>query len=113
MPGLCSVCKKDVGSDSDYITCSGRCKCVFHLRCTGVTTEPHKTRGAKKDWVCNNCKTKIQLDANEKDNKPQSVSKEMLVQILNEFKSEVLLSSITMVSSLRSLKSLYKCSQIP
>ncbi|KAG8305572.1 hypothetical protein J6590_067953 [Homalodisca vitripennis] len=50
MPSLCSVCKNDLGDDTDSITCSGGCKCVFHLRCAGVTSEALKTRGSKKEW---------------------------------------------------------------
>lgn len=89
MPGLCSVCKNGVEGDNDSITCSGGCKYVFHLRCAGVTSEAIKTRGARKDWVCNSCKSKIQVGDSEGSGKTQSLTQEMLVKILNEFKKEV------------------------
>jgi hypothetical protein len=89
MPSLCGSCKKDVGSESDTITCSGNCKCVFHLRCAGVTSESLKTRGTKKDWVCGNCKAKTSGITSESSNKMLPLTQDILVKTLNEFKKEV------------------------
>lgn len=78
-----------MGGDSDSVTCSGGCKIVFHLRYVGVTPESIKSRGTKKDWLCNNCRTEIQVGTSESSSRSQSVSQEMLKKTLNEFKKDV------------------------
>lgn len=85
MSGLCSVCSSAIKHEVESITCSGSCKAVFHLKCANESSDSLKTRGSKKDWVCNSCKPKTPSMISEESMKVQ----EFLSKALSEFKNEI------------------------
>jgi hypothetical protein len=90
MPVNCGVC--NAKCDADSIKCTGKCEKDFHFRCVNLSQEALKTRGSKKDWVCDQCKdvkSKVQPPAGNKPTSSAEVTKDFLLQTLQVFKNEI------------------------
>lgn len=86
MPVNCSVCNELCVDESAIVKCLGNCGNACHLNCVS-----QKTRGAKKEWLCDTCKTeKSSSLASSKSATVTSISKEFLVNTIDAFKQDML-----------------------
>lgn len=82
----CSVCSDVCVDDSTTLKCASNCGNTCHLNCA-----PQKTRGSKKEWFCDTCKSeKSSSLASNKSATMSSISKEFLINTLDAFKQEML-----------------------
>jgi archaellum component FlaC len=89
MTANCGVCGSVCSDTKTALKCGGVCGKWFHMQC--VKLDGVKTRQGNKEWKCEEClKTK---DPSAVSNKPSASSStltnEILVKILEEFKKEV------------------------
>lgn len=86
MPGNCGACGQICNNENDEVKCTSGCKKTFHLKCA----QP-KTRGARKDWICESCKPdkSVASNASNASETITSVTKEFFVKTLEAFKAEM------------------------
>lgn len=91
MPVNCGVCGLDCAGDNESIKCVGLCQGVFHVDCVaGGNQEFLKTRGAKKEWQCEQCKlVKTSSVASSKTAAATPMTNEFFMKTLEAFKCEV------------------------
>lgn len=91
MAGNCGICGDPFENNTESVKCSGSCESHFHLTCLPVMEG--KTRGSKKDYLCEKCK-KDKSKATSSHGSSKSVTgttitKEFLVNMMEAFKNEV------------------------
>lgn len=91
MPVSCSVCGLESVIENESVKCVGACLRVFHIKCvSGGNPDTLKTRGAKKEWQCEDCRPGKSVSvASSKSTAATAITKEFLIKTLEAFKSEV------------------------
>jgi regulator of replication initiation timing len=88
MSVICGVCRLTCVDPSKVSKCAGNCGGAIHLECV-----PVKTRNAKKDWLCENCKPDTVKSASSASSKSVTVtelSKEFLISTVDSLKREIM-----------------------
>lgn len=99
MSSNCGVCGQVCVEDEvdPTVKCAGVCEKLFHARCIKDELSARKTRSARSDWKCKDCRTTPSVRSSADSGASTALTKEVLVRVLEDFKSEVF-------SELRSFK---------
>lgn len=84
MPVNCGACGQLCSEEEELVKCVGGCGSVFHQKCVQM-----KTRGAKKDWLCESCRTDKSSVSNA-SGPTSNITKGFLISTLESFKSEMI-----------------------
>lgn len=91
MAGNCGICGEPCDSGSGSVKCSGNCGTCVHLNCVPIADV--KTRGSKKDFLCDQCKKdkkKAPSSIGSSGSTPgTALTKEFLISMMETFKTEV------------------------
>ncbi|KAG8289042.1 hypothetical protein J6590_003370 [Homalodisca vitripennis] len=89
MPAICIVCSVTCESDSSEVKCCANCKRCYHLQCIKDDVDVKKTRSASKEWLCKECRKSASATSSISSSASSNLTKEFLIQVLDEFKNEV------------------------
>lgn len=86
----CGVCNQPCVQDDNepIIKCSGSCEASFHSRCIKDDLEGKKTR-SRRDWKCKDCRNPSSAHSSMNSATTSTLTKDFLVRVLEDFKSEV------------------------
>lgn len=90
MAANCGTCGVPCAVSSEAVKCAGVCNRYFHISCV---SEEVKTRGAKKDFLCDTCKKDKSKSSSSlgssKSTPGTTLTKEFLINMMEAFKTEM------------------------
>lgn len=86
----CSVCNVlcDTSKSDSFVKCVASCGKFAHYACAKDDKDGMKTRGKSREWKCADCRNSSSSKSSAQST-PSELTKEFLVRVMEQFKSEV------------------------